>query len=118
MPHFKCVPCKTRMSSAAGTDGLVGDLCPYCGSPLEPVGDLAEIVGFQSIKAREGGAEDRPPGAYQRLADRVDDVVARHAASCTQARLDAARWIDDGGSVSTDPAAESVGSVYSAEEPW
>ncbi len=46
MPHFKCVACKTRLHSPAGP---ARDLCPGCGSPLEPVGDLAEIVGFQSI---------------------------------------------------------------------
>jgi hypothetical protein len=31
----------------------VGDLCPECGSPLEPVAQLAEIVGFRAIKSRD-----------------------------------------------------------------
>jgi hypothetical protein len=48
MPHFKCVACKTRLYSAVGPDDLVGDLCPGCGSLLEPVGELAEIVGFRA----------------------------------------------------------------------
>jgi hypothetical protein len=53
MPHYKCVACKTRLYSAACPADLFDDLCPGCGSLLEPVGELAEIVGFQSIKPRE-----------------------------------------------------------------
>jgi hypothetical protein len=60
MPHFKCVGCKTRMYSAAIRADLVDDLCPGCGSPLEPVGELAEIMGFQSIKQPAGVPGDRP----------------------------------------------------------
>jgi hypothetical protein len=58
MPHFKCVPCKTRLHLPAAPDDLVGDLCPDCGALLEPVGELAEIVGYQSIEAsnRVGGS--------------------------------------------------------------
>jgi hypothetical protein len=50
MPHVKCNGCRTRLYSAAGRADLVDDLCPGCGSPLEPVGELTEIVGFQSVK--------------------------------------------------------------------
>jgi hypothetical protein len=49
MPHFKCVGCKTRLYSASAPADLVDRLCPRCGAPLEPVGALAEIVGFQSM---------------------------------------------------------------------
>jgi hypothetical protein len=52
MPHFKCLGCKTRLYSAAPRVDLVEDLCPRCGAPLEPVGRLTEIMGFQSM-ARE-----------------------------------------------------------------
>jgi hypothetical protein len=50
MPHFKCEGCRTRLYSAAARADLVDDLCPGCGSLLEPVGELTEIVGFQSVK--------------------------------------------------------------------
>jgi hypothetical protein len=70
MPHFKCVGCKTRLHSAAGAADQVGDLCPECGSLLEPVGELAEIVGYRSIRARDP----------QRIADRLDDLYARREA--------------------------------------
>ena len=52
MPHFKCVACKTRLYTASAP-GYVGDLCPGCGELLEPVGELGEIVGFQSIGPRD-----------------------------------------------------------------
>jgi hypothetical protein len=98
MPHFKCVACKTRLYSAAGPDDMVGDLCPGCGSLLEPVGNLAEIVGFRSIRSRDGAADNSPPGTHQRIAARVDGLFARREATLAQARLEAGRWLDDGGS--------------------
>jgi hypothetical protein len=108
MPHFKCVPCRTRLYSAAGPDDLVGDLCPGCGSLLEPVGELAEILGFQLIKPRDGAADDSPPGAHERIAERVDDFFARREAILAQARLDAVRWVDDGGSFRPEAVAEAM----------
>jgi hypothetical protein len=86
MPHFKCSPCKARLYSAARPADVIGDLCPSCGSLLEPVGDPAEVLGFRSIMHRDSEV------------DRVDDLTARRVAILTQARLDAERWVDDGGS--------------------
>jgi hypothetical protein len=117
MPHFKCVACKTRLYSAAGPDDLVGDLCPGCGSLLEPVGELAEIVGFRAIKPRDSAAEDIPPGTHQRIADRVDDFFARREAILAQARLDAERWIDDGGRFSPEAVAAAMALPTPRENP-
>jgi hypothetical protein len=108
MPHFKCVACRTRLYSAAGPDDLVGDLCPGCGSLLEPVGELAEIVGFRAIKQRDSAADDSPPGTHERIAGRVDDFFARREAILAQARLDAGRWVDDGGSFSPEAMAGAM----------
>jgi hypothetical protein len=74
MPHFKCEGCRTRLHRSAGQADLVGDLCPGCGSLLEPVGELAEIVGFQSIRPHHGAADD---GGTERIADRLDQLFAR-----------------------------------------
>jgi hypothetical protein len=57
MPHFKCEGCRTRLYTVAAPADLIGDLCPECGSLLEPVGELAEIVGFRAIKQREHSPE-------------------------------------------------------------
>jgi hypothetical protein len=117
MPHFKCVACKTRLYSEAVPADLVGDLCPGCGSLLEPVGELTEIVGFRAIEDRGGAADDSPPGTHDRIADRVDDFFARREAILAQARLDAERWIDDGGRFSTEAVAEAMALPTPGENP-
>jgi hypothetical protein len=60
MPHSKCVPCRTRLYSAAAVPDLVGDLCPDCGGLLEPVLSAAEVVGFRQITIRRGSDHDLP----------------------------------------------------------
>ena len=117
MPHFKCVACKARLYSAAAPADLVGDLCPGCGSLLEPVGELAEIVGFRSIKSRARVAEDSSPGRHQRIARRVEGLFARREALLAQARLDADRWVDDGGPLGDEPAAEAMALPTPEEKP-
>jgi hypothetical protein len=97
MPHFKCVACKARLYSAADPADLVGDLCPGCGSLLERVGELAEVVGFRSIRSHESAADGSALGTHQRIADRFGDFVARREEILAQARLDARRWVDDDG---------------------
>jgi hypothetical protein len=105
MPHFKCVACRTRLYSG----DLISDLCRGCGSPLEPVGELAEVVGFRSIKPRDSAAG--APSTHRRLTERVD-LIARRDAALAQARLDAERWVDDGGGFGT----EAVPSVLTGDE--
>jgi hypothetical protein len=107
MPHFKCVACKARLYSAAGPADPVGELCPGCGSLLEPVSERGEIVGFRSIRSRTGGA-DGAPGTNERIAKRVDDFFARRRAILAQARLDAGRWLDDGGAFSSVKVAAAM----------
>jgi hypothetical protein len=72
MPHFKCVGCKSRLYSAAAPADLVGDLCPACGSVLQPVGALAELVGFKSISRGSFGTE----ALAQELALRIPEEDA------------------------------------------
>jgi hypothetical protein len=55
MPLMKCVPCKIRLHRVAGPADPLGDLCPECASRLEPVGALAEVVGFRLIDRRDDG---------------------------------------------------------------
>ena len=117
MPHFKCLACRTRLYSTSRPGELVGDLCPGCGSLLEPVGELAEIVGFQAIKDRDSAADDGSPGTHQRIADRVEVFFARREAIVAQARLEAERWVDDGGSFSPEGVAEALALPTLNEEP-
>jgi hypothetical protein len=108
MPHFRCSACKTRLYSPVAPTDQVGDLCPECGSLLEPVAELADVVGFRSIRYRDRAADETEPGRHRQIADRVDDFFARREAIDAQAQLDADRWADDGGSFSPEPVAEAI----------
>ena len=101
MVYFKCSACRVRLYGTGTPGGSVGDLCPGCGSLLEPVGELSEIGGFRSIKSRAG----RAAGTHQRVADRVDDLLWRRRAIVAGARDDLERWLDDGGSFRAPTAA-------------
>jgi hypothetical protein len=103
--YFKCVTCKARLYSAADPDSLVCDLCPGCGAMLEPVGELAEVVGYRSIRSRDAPAE--PRGGHGVLIDRFAELLADRRARSAQSALDAERWLDDSGSFN-GPAAASA----------
>jgi hypothetical protein len=49
MSQLKCVACKIRLRHAAGPRYPVDDVCPECGSALEPVGALADVMGFRLV---------------------------------------------------------------------
>jgi hypothetical protein len=67
MAHLKCLACKTRLQSTESPADPIGDLCPVCGSLLEPVGDLGEIVGYRVIESPVGSSHS---GASRGPADR------------------------------------------------
>ena len=75
MRDFKCVACKIRTRRAGDSGYVAGDACPGCGSPLEPVGELADIVGFRWVTTTHGN---------EIYAQRVSDALA------------AERWVDGG----------------------
>jgi hypothetical protein len=108
MPHFKCVRCRTRLYSPARPADLVGDLCPGCGSLLEPVGELAEIVGFQSIEHRDSPADEGRPRRRKPIAHQVDDLFARSEEIRAKARLDARRSLDEGDSFGPRALAQAI----------
>jgi hypothetical protein len=90
MRDFKCVACKIRTRRAGDSADVVGDSCPVCGSALERVGELSEVVGFRSVKA-DGPVDNAAP---------VGDFTARRNALYAQRVSDALAaegWMDDGG---------------------
>jgi hypothetical protein len=52
MTYFECTCCKAQLYSVARPDALARDLCPGCGTTLDPVGELVGVRGYQSIAAR------------------------------------------------------------------
>jgi len=49
LPHSKCVACRIRCHTEGSPAALLSELCPHCGSSLEPVGDLSSVLGFRRI---------------------------------------------------------------------
>jgi len=91
MSDFKCVACRIRTRHTGDTPRSVGDPCPKCGSPLELVGGLAEVVGYRPVSTADRLVESDAP---------VADFTARRNAIYAQQRrdaIDAARWVDDDG---------------------
>lgn len=86
MPHLKCQPCRNRLYRA-GSGDQVGDLCPVCGSLLEPVGELAEVVGFQLTRLPERASEG-VSSPHARIADQLADMIIRRQAAYSEAELD------------------------------
>jgi hypothetical protein len=56
--------------------------------------------------------------AFQRVAARRDDLIARPAAIAAQAWLDPERWLDDGGSLGAEAVAEAWAVPTPKGEAW
>jgi hypothetical protein len=107
--YFKCVTCKARLYSAARADSLLRDTCPDCGELLQPVGDLAEIVGYRSIKWVADPANPVEPRAGAAVvSNALTRVLASRRSRSAQAALAAERWLDDGGSFNAPAAASAA----------
>jgi hypothetical protein len=68
---------QTRLQSTESPADLIGDLCPVCGSLMEPVGDLGEIVGYRVIESPEGTSHGGASRAGRLIAGRVGEILAR-----------------------------------------
>ena len=85
-----------RYYAPGGGSDPIEDLCPCCGCPFEPAGELSELIGFRAVTARDA------PGAQQGLVARLGALLDAPAARA-QAHRDR-RSHDDG----DDAIAEAV----------
>jgi|ERR1019366_9784758 hypothetical protein len=88
MPHFKCLACRTRLHSSESEADPIGDLCPVCGSLLEPVGDWGEIVGYRVIETRGSTSHRGASVAGQLISGRVGEIIARRELTHARVRLE------------------------------
>jgi hypothetical protein len=79
MPHYVCATCKTRLRAAGTPAELAGELCPQCGSPLEPVANLAGLIGSRSIDRCDEADHAVPEPSHQANATRLDEFIVRRA---------------------------------------
>ena len=104
MPHYKCDHCRTRLRVSGTSVGSAADFCPECGSLLEPVTELTQLIGLRSIAPRDAGAATDGSEPHERIADLLDTFAARRSRMLERQRLDAERWLDD----SDEPQAAAV----------
>ena len=95
MPHYKCEACKVRLDVSGSPAEGVGELCPECGSLLEPVAALAELVGLRALKPPNAAADAPQSAPHRPIADLLDQFVARRTAVTERDRRDAERRLDD-----------------------
>jgi hypothetical protein len=107
MAHFKCLACKTRLQSTESPADPIGDLCPVCGSLLEPVGDLGEIVGYRVIESPDSTSHSSASRAGRLIAGRVGEILARRE---LKHRLRARLAIEDCDAHPVSPQVQAVGS--------
>jgi len=98
MAHFKCLACKTRLRSPASKVDPIGHLCPICGSLLERVGDLGEIVGYRVIETRGSTSHRGASRAGRVIAGRVGEIIARRELKHARVRLEIERCDADSAS--------------------
>lgn len=77
MLHYKCLSCRTRLRASTVPTASVPDLCPRCGSLLEPVGDLTEVIGFRAIASADGAAVTPGISTQEQIAARIGDLATR-----------------------------------------
>jgi hypothetical protein len=87
------VACTARVWRDGDPADHLRDLCPGCGGPLEPVGELSELIGFRSLRARPRPARRALPDRSQRIAAEIRETIARHDAE-RQRRTGAGRGDD------------------------
>jgi len=91
MPHFRCLACKTHLHSTESEVDQIGDLCPVCGSLMDPVGDLGEIVGYRAVETRGSTSHSGASGAGELIADEVGEIIARRELEHARVRLEIER---------------------------
>jgi hypothetical protein len=98
MAHRMGVACRIRSQTTQESDDCVDQLCPDCGSLLEPVHALSSIIGFRSIVAPGSDAGAAGVGDQTRLAGPPQSIFSRRGAFGL-ARFDAefAEYGDDDG---------------------
>jgi Zn-finger nucleic acid-binding protein len=92
VPHYKCTTCRTRLRVSVRPAELVGDLCPKCGSLLEPATGLETLVGFAAIERLDAPGDAPQSPTRQHVAERLDDFVTRRGARLNHERPDTEPW--------------------------
>jgi hypothetical protein len=89
MAHRMCVACRIRSQTEGKSDDCVDELCPDCGSLMEPVAELSSIVGFRSNGGSGTAADATGSGQPDQIAGQLEGIFSRRGAFQDLARFDA-----------------------------
>jgi hypothetical protein len=101
--HFSCPACRIRVRADAPEITLLEDRCPICGAMLGPVTSASDVMGFRSFdldSLSEQESDDQP-----NLPGNSAEFVAHREAAPARYDLDADRWSDDGGNITSEAVA-------------
>lgn len=87
MTHFKCLHCRSRVWRDASASGSPEDLCPGCGSELESVTDLSELVGLRALRGPPRLTQRDATDRSERISRQIRETIASHDAE-RQRRVD------------------------------
>jgi Zn-finger nucleic acid-binding protein len=94
MAHCMCAACRIRCQTEGSPADLGTDLCPQCGSLLEPVHELASVIGFRRFTL--GGVVDAADADRRPHGDRPERFVSRRDELRAREREEA-QLLDDRG---------------------
>jgi hypothetical protein len=102
--YLSCPVCRIRVRANDPEIALLEDRCPICGAMLRPVSSASGVMGFRSfdldaLLEQVSDDQPNPPGGPV-------DFVSRRAAASARDDLDAHRWSDDGGSITSEAVAQ------------
>ncbi|MDA0180583.1 hypothetical protein OJ997_09790 [Solirubrobacter phytolaccae] len=90
MSHSKCLRCRSRVWRDVPAAESAGFLCPGCGSELEPVTDLSELIGLRALRVRPRSPLRQSADHSERISQQIRQTIAAHDAE-RQRRIDALR---------------------------
>jgi hypothetical protein len=102
--HLSCVWCRIRLDGSAPEIDLLEGACPICGTSLGQAPSGAGVMGFRLFDLAV--LRDQESSEPRNAAGRPADFVARRAAVAARDDEDAGRWLDEGGSFSSEAVAE------------
>src|ERR1700733_3910968 len=102
--HLSCQACRIRVRANDPEIALLEGRCPICGATLSPVSSASEVMGFRWFDL-DAFAELAPHNQLAPPGSPVD-LVSRREAALARDHLDAHRWSDDGGGMTSQAVAQ------------
>jgi hypothetical protein len=102
--QLNCVACRIWVRGTAAEVDLLEGMCPICGARLGSAGCASDVRGFRCLDL--GARSEQESSEAPNAVGRPVDLVARREAAAARDDLDVERWLDGGGSFSSQAVAK------------